>query len=1051
MKTDDIIWGGNNKCEIKISKDIQLLEGVLADIEYDYIQERYVIKYSGDTALIEAEGSNKELLDNIYLSGKKPATLVRVIDKDELTYIIEVKVFHSLVQFNELQAIEIQITDDVVSKMRIKEKENPISYLNAAFKYGDMLFVKGYGRKGASFTVLSKDRALHIRQESNTYNATNIVRYDQNRAEFDAVYILQGAIRFVDSTHGAYVSREVAKKMNIITSKGEYFDIWEAYNELDRIFALKQATENGVLKYKSYTCELTDAFEYRFVLNGTYYGDFPDGQQIDCTDDDAIMNLENIKEAKQFSDIYSTSIGVFDRIEGGKCYIIDREGSSQKKIPNQGYLFVSVVGDAVRLSRREKAKSDIITDEAPIRGLALMIDKGVAVNKTNRFELPVTKKLERKFPEYDFNEEQRKAIEVALNTPDIALILGPPGTGKTTVIKAIITRYQEMFYKYNRKDDPNSITDIPKILVSSFQHEAVENVIVGMDGNGLPSERKGGKRDGNDKKSVSIRQWRNTTTDHINHKIEELSPDGNVEYNGLCDQIYAWKKRGQDPVEGIRLLKEAFTGCRLQLSIVLNESINEVLSRAMIGNYSLTKAQQAIEDETKDEIRKILISQRTNQVAYADDGKKMAYSLKYAIIHNVIDNYGNTAFIDGVLATKGKDNDSFNKYITGVENLKKKYLNEEKTNTAISDVVTIEQCLKGIDNELEHLRLTKLENRDEATANILVNYLETIQDDNEIEKIIENYSNITAATCQQSMEVGRFAKNTVYDLVIIDEAARANPLDLLIPMSMGKQVILVGDHKQLPHMLDPEVVKQFESDEKMQDLGVLQQSMFERLYISLDKQDVSVRRTARLSKQYRMNPVIGDFASENFYTQYPLDSSKVDVQKKKPNLQGMYNGRPIAWINLDKNSSGMEEGKRSKYREAEADRIISEVKEVLKVDSKKHVGIISFYRKQSDLFLEKAKRELTKSQFDMVEIGTVDAFQGKEFEVVFLSCVRANTFDIEDRRHRVGHIDDISRLCVSFTRSKQLLVVVGDQDTVACVDVLGKFITKCKEGGSYFE
>lgn len=421
MKADDIIWGGNNKCEIKISKDIQLTEGVLTDIEYDYIQERYVIKFNGDTASIEVEGSNKELLDNIYLSGKKPATIVRVIDREDLTYIIEVKVFHSLIQFNELQAMEIQITDDVFGKMRIKEKENPISYLNASFKYGDMFFVKGYGRKGASFTILSKDRALHIRQENNTYIATNIVRYDQNKAEFDAVYILQGAIRFVDSTHGALVSREVAQKMDIITSNGEYFDIWEAYNELDRIFALKQATENGILKYKSYTCELTDAFEYCFVLNGTNYDDFPGGQQIDCTDDDAIMNLEDVKEAKQFSDIYSTSIGKFDRIEGDKCYIIDREGSSQKKIPNQGYLFVSVVGDAVRLSRREKSKSDIITDEAPIRGLALMIDKGVAVNKTNKFEPPVTKKLERKFPEYDFNEEQRKAIEVALNTPDIAL------------------------------------------------------------------------------------------------------------------------------------------------------------------------------------------------------------------------------------------------------------------------------------------------------------------------------------------------------------------------------------------------------------------------------------------------------------------------------------------------------------------------------------------------------------------------------------------------------------------------------------------------------
>ena len=42
---------------------------------------------------------------------------------------------------------------------------------------------------------------------------------------------------------------------------------------------------------------------------------------------------------------------------------------------------------------------------------------------------------------------QRRAIEVALNTPDIALIQGPPGTGKTTVIAAIIERLNQIFDK----------------------------------------------------------------------------------------------------------------------------------------------------------------------------------------------------------------------------------------------------------------------------------------------------------------------------------------------------------------------------------------------------------------------------------------------------------------------------------------------------------------------------------------------------------------------------------------------------------------------------
>ncbi len=703
-----------------------------------------------------------------------------------------------------------------------------------------------------------------------------------------------------------------------------------------------------------------------------------------------------------------------------------------------------MVGDSVRLSRREKAKSDILTKQAPINNLAMIIDKGVGTELQSKHEAPITGMLLRKLKGRVFNDEQRKAIEVAINTPDIALILGPPGTGKTTVIKAIIARFEEYYKKHNDKN-------IPKILVTSFQHEAVENVIVDMEGNGLPPERKGGKRDGSDKKSVSIRTWRDKIEDFIGKEIRELAPEQNVEQQSLRDLIYAWKSKGMDAVEGLELLKTASEENRLKFSVKLNESINEIMSRAMVVTTGQKKELQDAADEEKNEIKKVLLAQRTTIESYSDDGKKQAYALKQLILQEIVDNSGDTSIIDEVLRTKGQDLMALKLYGQLVEKLKRKYIHEENVDTAISSVDTIEQCLKEVDAELERIRLEKLENRNEATAYILRNYLDSIQDEKEIERIIENYANVTAATCQQSMEVGKYALNEAYDLVIVDEAARANPLDLLIPISMGKQVVLVGDHKQLPHMLDPDVVKQFENDEKMQELGVLQESLFERLFNMFSRSESRVKRTARLSKQYRMHPVIGEFASDNFYGEYKLDSSEVNIDDKRANLNGLYNDQPIAWINMDKNHYGMEIGRRSKKREKEASRIIIEVKKVLAVNPKKNIGIISFYKSQSDYLKEIAKKELTDTQNDRIEIGTVDAFQGKEFDVVFLSCVRANIIEVEDKRHRIGHIDDLSRLCVSFTRARQLMVVVGDRETVECVPALADFIRRCKEGGSYYE
>jgi len=184
MQASDILWGGNNKCEVILSKNISLQVGSLVDLSYDYIQERYVLKYSGDsTWLSTTSDRNKELLDNIFLCGSSIATLARVIDIDEDNCILEIKVFESMTYFNSLQSIKICIDEKVISKLRVRERENPIEYLKNAFMYKDMVFIKGYGRNGSNFTLLSKERALNIIQENRVYTATNINRYDRSRAE----------------------------------------------------------------------------------------------------------------------------------------------------------------------------------------------------------------------------------------------------------------------------------------------------------------------------------------------------------------------------------------------------------------------------------------------------------------------------------------------------------------------------------------------------------------------------------------------------------------------------------------------------------------------------------------------------------------------------------------------------------------------------------------------------------------------------------------------------------------------------------------------------
>jgi hypothetical protein len=57
-------------------------------------------------------------------------------------------------------------------------------------------------------------------------------------------------------------------------------------------------------------------------------------------------------------------------------------------------------------------------------------------------------------------------------------------------------------------------------------------------------------------------------------------------------------------------------------------------------------------------------------------------------------------------------------------------------------------------------------------------------------------------------------------------------------------------------------------------------------------------------------------------------------------------------------------------------------------------------------------------------VDTVDAFEGEEADVVILSLVRSNEAE------RIGFLKKAQRLNVAISRAKQLLVVVGDIETM---------------------
>ena len=96
----------------------------------------------------------------------------------------------------------------------------------------------------------------------------------------------------------------------------------------------------------------------------------------------------------------------------------------------------------------------------------------------------------------------------------------------------------------------------------------------------------------------------------------------------------------------------------------------------------------------------------------------------------------------------------------------------------------------------------------EGTAAALADFMQDLRaDPAAVRRTLEHYTSVIAATCSAaaSKQAAEIKGNELaYDTVIVDEAARANPMDLFIPMAQAKRrIVLVGDHRQLPHILEP--------------------------------------------------------------------------------------------------------------------------------------------------------------------------------------------------------------------------------------------------------
>lgn len=279
--------------------------------------------------------------------------------------------------------------------------------------------------------------------------------------------------------------------------------------------------------------------------------------------------------------------------------------------------------------------------------------------------------------------------------------------------------------------------------------------------------------------------------------------------------------------------------------------------------------------------------------------------------------------------------------------------------------------------------------------------------------------NLVGATCSKT-ESKDFVKNyDEFDYVIIDEVSKATVPELILPLLKGKKVILIGDDKQLPPLVnfqaENELKERDEYSEK--DLKHLKKSLFSEMW-----KQAPAEMKIMLNKQYRMHDQIMNVINQ-FYQEKLENGIKKQELNRKHNLDLSYLNKKqhTAWVQIPEKDKYREVYMNPSYKNLEEvniiDNILNDIDQIRKdrENYEQKIGVITFYSAQ-DRELKKLRHKY--SQLD-IRTGTVDRFQGMERDIIIISMVRNND------RGNLGFTKRAERINVGLSRAKNLLIMVG--------------------------
>ncbi len=229
--------------------------------------------------------------------------------------------------------------------------------------------------------------------------------------------------------------------------------------------------------------------------------------------------------------------------------------------------------------------------------------------------------------------------------------------------------------------------------------------------------------------------------------------------------------------------------------------------------------------------------------------------------------------------------------------------------------------------------------------------------------------------------------NVVYDYLIMDEASQVDIATGALALSCARNVVIVGDTKQLPNVVKGEDKERAKAI--FDSFNIREGYLYTKSFLQSILEILPDVKQTMLREHYRCHPKIINFCNQKFYGGELLimteDKGEEDVLVAVKTVKGNH--------------------VRDHYSQRQIDVIKNEIIPNYVIDIQE-TGIIAPYKNQV---------EALAKEFKTVNTATVHSFQGKEKDTIIISTVDDEITDF---------VDDPYLLNVAVSRAKKKLMVV---------------------------